>query len=68
MTKSKIQEFIKKINNSFINTILFLFYFLIIGLISIIYRLFKNNKVKTNSYWQDFSSDNFDLDYFKSAY
>jgi len=68
MTKSKIQIFIKILNNFFISIILFLFYFFIIGLISVIYKLFKNNKEKADSYWQDSSPDNFDLKYFKSAY
>ena len=62
MTKSKIQKFIKKINNVFIKIILFIFYLLIIGFGTLIYRLFKKNKTKTNSYWQDFSSK-FDLDF-----
>jgi len=68
MTKSKIQIFIKILNNFFISIILFLFYFFIIGLISVIYKLFKNNKEKADSYWQDSSPDNFNLEYFKSAY
>lgn len=68
MTKSKIQIFIKILNNFFINIILFLFYFFIIGVISIFYKLFKNNKEKRNSYWEDYKAGKSDLEYFKSAY
>lgn len=70
MTKSKIQnpKIYKKINNVFIKVILFIFYFFIIGLGALIYRLFVPKIKEKNSYWQDSSSDNFDLDYFKSAY
>lgn len=68
MAKFKIQEFIKETNNIFIKIILFVFYFFIIGLGSIIYKIFKPKQNKTDSYWQDSSPDNFNLDYFKSAY
>lgn len=68
MTKSKIQKFIKTINSFFINIILFLFYFGIIGVIVILYRLFKKKTKETDSYWEDFTQNKFDLDYFKSAY
>lgn len=67
MTKSKIQKFIKAINSFFIDIILFLFYFVIIGLISVLYKLFKKKQDKTKSYWQDFSVKEPDLD-FKSPY
>jgi len=66
--KSEIQKFIKKINNFFINIILFLFYFLIIGLGALIYGFFKKRNKEANSYWQDYPQKELGLDYFKSSY
>jgi len=62
-----IKKLIRTVNNIFISIVLTLFYFFIIGLISIIYKLFRKNRAKTNSYWQDFSAKEPDLD-FKSPY
>ncbi|PIV09662.1 hypothetical protein COS31_04465 [Candidatus Roizmanbacteria bacterium CG02_land_8_20_14_3_00_36_15] len=72
MQKSKLQFKIKKlikfINILFINIILFLFYFLIIGFGALIYKLFKKTSFNKNSYWQDCPQQKPDPDYFKSPY
>lgn len=64
----KIFEISKKINSVFIKVILFLFYYMFIGLISVFYRLFKSKKIGNESYWEDFDGPKFDRDYFRSAY
>jgi len=43
---TKFKNLIKKINLFFVDVILFLFYFLIFGLISLIYKLFKKENKK----------------------
>ena len=63
-----MKKIVKLINNIFIKIILFIFYFFIFGLVALVYKLFNNKEKEKNSYWKDFSSDNFNLDYFKSAY
>lgn len=65
--KNQILKIFKKINMAFIKVILFLFYFLILGLISALYKLFKKKQGKTKSYWQDYSAKELELD-FKSPY
>lgn len=64
----KIKNFIQDINNLFIKITLFFFYLLIIGFGALIYRIFKKKNKKVNSYWQVFSQEKLDLEYFKSAY
>jgi hypothetical protein len=64
----KLKNLIKKLNAFFISLILALFYFLIIGFISLIYRLFKKAKKNKNSYWEDVSTTSFNLNDFKLPY
>jgi hypothetical protein len=64
----KLKKLIKKLNAFFISLILALFYFLIIGFISLIYRLFKKAKNNKNSYWGDVSTTSFNLNDFKLPY
>jgi uncharacterized protein YqhQ len=63
-----LKNLIKKLNAFFIRLILALFYFLIIGFISLIYRLFKKAKKNKNSYWEDVSTTSFNLNDFKLSY
>jgi uncharacterized alpha/beta hydrolase family protein len=64
----KLKNLIKKLNTFFISVVLALFYFLIIGFISLIYRLFKKAKKNKNSYWEDVSTTSFNLNDFKLPY
>jgi|YNPMSStandDraft_2_1061718.scaffolds.fasta_scaffold54969_2 hypothetical protein len=64
----KLKNLIKKSNAFFISVVLALFYFLIIGFISLIYRLFKKAKKNKNSYWEDVSTNSFNLNDFKLPY
>jgi hypothetical protein len=64
----KLKNLIKKINSFFITIILSLFYFLVIGLISLIYRLLKKARKNKNSYWEDVSTTSFNLNDFKLPY
>ena len=64
----KLKNLIKRLNAFFISFILALFYFLIIGFISLIYRLFKKAKKNKNSYWEDVSTTSFNLNDFKLPY
>jgi len=64
----KLKNLIKRLNAFFISIILALFYFLIIGFISLIYRLFKKAKKNKNSYWEDVSTTSFNLNDFKLPY
>jgi len=64
----KLKKLIKKLNAFFISFILALFYFLIIGFISLIYRLFKKAKKNKSSYWEDVATTSFKLNDFKLPY
>ena len=64
----KLKNLIKRLNAFFISIILALFYFLIIGFISLIYRLFKKAKKNKNSYWEDVATTSFNLNDFKLPY
>jgi len=64
----KLKNLIKRLNAFFISLILALFYFLIIGFISLIYRLFKKAKKNKNSYWEDVATTSFNLNDFKLPY
>jgi hypothetical protein len=64
----KLKNLIKKLNAFFISVVLALFYFLIIGFISLIYRLFKKENKNKNSYWEDVSTTSFNLNDFKLPY
>jgi hypothetical protein len=64
----KVLVFFKAINNAFIKIVLFFFYFVIIGLISVIYRLLNLKKKSPPSYWQEVAGQRLDKDYFSSPY
>lgn len=65
--KLKTKNLIKSINNIFIQLILFIFYFSIFGLISLLYKItMKKSKEKT--YWDDSLVKDFSLNDFQSAY
>jgi len=59
----KLKNLIKRLNTFFIRVVLALFYFLIIGFISLIYRLFKKAKKNKNSHWKDISTASFNLSF-----
>jgi len=63
-----MKKIVNKINNVFIKVVLIIFYFLIIGLAALIYRLLKKEKKQTESYWQDFPQEKPDINYFRSPY
>lgn len=67
-TQIKIKKLIRVGNNIFINIILTLFYFLIIGLAAVTYRLLKKNKKTTDSYWEELKDRKIDINYFQSSY
>ncbi|MBI5123625.1 hypothetical protein HZA75_07240 [Candidatus Roizmanbacteria bacterium] len=58
---------IRFINDLFIKTTLFVFYFIFLGLIAIFYRLARQNK-KNNSFWNGVEDKQPDVNYFKSPY
>ena len=64
-----MKKLTKLVNNFFIDIILFLFYFLVIGFASIIYKfiylLGKHNK---DSYWIEGLKKNYSKEYFSSPY
>lgn len=62
-----MKKAIKTINKFFIEIILLLFYFLVIGFGALIYRITKKD-TKTESFWKDFTQKEPEIDYFKSAY
>lgn len=64
----KIFEISKAMNNAFIKVILFIFYYTVIGIISLFYHLFQAKRKKTNSYWEDVADVRPDKDYFSSSY
>lgn len=57
----------KTLNNYFILLVLFIFYYPVIGIAFIFYRIFNLNKVGKNTYWKDNDSD-FKKEYFESPY
>lgn len=63
-----MKKIISLINNIFIKIILCIFYFFVIGLGSLIYKLTKKPVFNPSSYWKDPSPEQSNLRYFDSPY
>ena len=62
-----MKRLVRLINNYFIKIVLFVFYFVVIGLGSLIYHLSKKNYQK-DSYWENPPKKPLDIEYFQSSY
>lgn len=64
-----MKKLVRSINNLFVTTILIIFYLFIIGITSLLKRIFTLKKKKNNStYWIDNEKIQFDLNDFGSSY
>jgi cbb3-type cytochrome oxidase subunit 3 len=63
-----MRKAIKKINETFITIVLFIFYFLVIGFSFFIYRLLNKKKINKETYWEDVEKKQFTKEYFQSTY
>ncbi len=70
MKSSKFKAAVKNLNNAFVSFILVVFYFSVIGISFLIYRLsiLLSSKKQTNSYWIDEVGKEIDIENFYSQY
>lgn len=65
---NQIVKISRAINDAFIKVILFFFYYIVIGVVSVFYRLFKPRNKAKNTYWSDIEDRIADKNYFNSPY
>lgn len=70
MQKSKFKKIVDFLNNAFVSFILVIFYFSVIGISFLIYRLsiLFSSKKQTNSYWIDEAEKEEKIESFNSQY
>lgn len=62
-----VRELSKTLNNYFILIVLFIFYFPVIGIAFVLFKIFSKHK-NTNSYWIAPKNPQYDKKYFESPF
>lgn len=70
MQKAKFKKIVDFLNHAFVSFILVIFYFSVIGISFLIYRLsiLFSSKKQTNSYWIDEAEKEADIESFNSPF